>query len=43
MMSSIIATPTLCALTLKDHMSAVAVEDIQETGKYVQVENSFGG
>lgn len=30
-------TLTLCVPTLKDPMSAVVVEDLQETRKYVQV------
>ena len=43
MTSSMIVTPTLCAPTLKDPMSAVAVEDIQETGNYAQVGEAFVG
>ena len=43
MRSSMIVTPTLCVLTLKDPMSAVAGEDIQETGNYAQVGETFAG
>lgn len=43
MTNSMSVTPTLCVPTLKDPMSAVAVEDIQETGKHVQVGDTFVG
>ena len=37
MTSLMTVAPTLCVPTLRDPISAVAAEDIQETGKYVQV------